>query len=70
MVGLNTPPSLSAVKPHNSYTPVRDTPDYEFDKDGYALVQGGMIHQFERYGERICIFYGYDGSQFRYQSCE
>ena len=70
VVGLNTPPSLTVIKPHDSSTPVWETPDDEFDEDGYALVLGGLVHKFERYGKQICIFYGYDGSVFEYESCE
>ena len=71
MTGPNTPPRITEISPHNSNVPVEQTPDYEFDKDGYALVEGGLVHRYTPQNATgvKCVFYGYDGARYEYTSC-
>ena len=69
VVGDNLPPQLTGITAHNSNVPVEQTPDYEFDKDGYALVQGGVVRKYQANGETRCVFQGYDGSLYSYGVC-
>ena len=69
VVGDNLPPQLTLITPHNSNVPVEQTPHFEFDKDGYALVPGGLVRKFQANGETRCVFQGYDGSHYSYGVC-
>ena len=71
MVGPNTPPPITEVSAYDDNVPVEQTPHFAFDKDGYALVIGGLVHQYTPQGstEVRCVFQGYDGSLYQYASC-
>ena len=71
VVGPNRPPPITTITPHDSNVPVEQTPMGEFDKDGYALVVGGVVHKYTPQGSTQvrCVFHGYDDSLFNYQTC-